>query len=524
MTPQRFRSAEGREEMDERFRAEHAERTTVHAARTTAVAAAAATAMIPELEGSSLVSAHRSRRDQLTRRLLALGDAGAILFAIALAAFTADQRYDPMELVLWTAVTIPAWILLLKIYKLYDRYTTRISHTAVDDLPWLAHSLLVGALGLWAFTKLLPLPQLTFLEGATFGIAALIAIIATRSLMSHFARRLLGSESLLLAGSGPQMHMLLGKINQHPEYGLTPIAMLDGLNAAPRSDDDPETTGGLRAYGAGIKFDVLAGELKPERVIIDRNEFVAEQVIGMIDTCRRLSIKVSILPDAVESLGPSVEVDAVQGVTLLGVNPPMLGLTSRAIKRSFDLVISTAILVVFAVPMALIAIAVKLDSRGPILFAQSRVGRGGKAFRLLKFRTMADDAEQRHQELMKQSRDPNWLDLERDPRITRVGRFLRRTSLDELPQLINVLRGEMSLVGPRPLPPAEDRMVNGYARGRLDLTPGISGLWQVLGRTVIPFDEMVKLDYMYVTNWSLWLDLRLMLQTLPAVLGRKGAN
>ena len=519
MTPRDFRgnSVKQVEEMDDRFRAEQA-------ARETAGAIAAASTLVPELENSTLISAHRSRRDQLTRRLLALGDALAILFAISLAAYTADQRYDPLELVGWAAVTLPAWILLLKVYKLYDRYTKRISHTAVDDLPWLAHSLLVGSLGFWALTKVLPIPQLTFLEGATFGLVALVAILVTRSLMSHLARRMLGPETVLLAGSGRQMHTLLGKINQHPEYGLTPIAMLDGLNAAPRTEDEPGTTNGLLAYGAGVKFDVLAGEVKPERVIIDRNEFVAEQVIGMIDTCRRLSIKVSILPDAVESLGPSVEVDAVQGVTLLGVNPPMLGMTSRAIKRTFDLVIATTILIVFAIPMVLMSVAIKIDSRGPVLFAQRRVGRGGKTFRLFKFRTMANDAEERHRELMKQSRDPNWLDLERDPRVTRVGGFLRRTSLDELPQLINVLRGEMSLVGPRPLPEAEDRMVNGYARGRLDLTPGVSGLWQVLGRTVIPFDEMVKLDYMYVTNWSLWLDLRLMLQTLPAVLGRRGAN
>jgi len=244
----------------------------------------------------------------------------------------------------------------------------------------------------------------------------------------------------------------------------------------------------------------------------------------MIDTCRRLSIKVSILPDAVESLGPSVEVDAVQGVTLLGVNPPMLGRTSRAIKRGFDLLIAASLLVVLAIPMLVIAAAIKLDSRGPVLFAQRRVGRGGRVFRLFKFRTMGADAEGQAAGLMSQSRDPNWLDLAEDPRVTRVGRLLRRTSLDELPQLLNVIRGEMSLVGPRPLPEAEDRRVDGYARGRLDLTPGISGLWQVLGRTVIPFDEMIKLDYMYVTNWSLWLDVRLMLQTLPAVLGRRGVN
>lgn len=480
--------------------------------------------LIPDLDGSSLINVRRSRRDQLTRRLLALGDASSLVFAIGLAVVVADQRLDPWPMIGLVALTLPAWILLFKIYKLYDRYTTRISHTGVDDIPWLVHSLLVGALAFWGLTKVVDVGQLTFREGAIFGIVALITILAMRSVMSRLARRTFGNESLLMAGSGPNMHTLLGKINQHPEYGLTPIAMLDGLHASPREEGEPEMTGGLRSFGAAVKFERLCQEIRPERVIIDRVEFRAEGVIAMIDTCRRLSIKVSILPDAVESLGPSVEVDAVQGVTLLGVNPPMLGATSRGIKRAFDLFIAASVLLISAPVMLLMAIAIRLDTRGPVLFKQARVGRGGKQFLLFKFRTMSTDAEARQDELMKQSRDPNWLDLAEDPRVTGVGRFLRRTSLDELPQLINVLRGEMSLVGPRPLPEAEDAMVNGYARGRLDLTPGVTGLWQVLGRTVIPFDEMVKLDYVYVTNWSLWLDLRLLLQTLPAVLGRRGAN
>ncbi len=486
----------------------------------------------PALAGSSLVSSRHSRRDQITRRMLAVGDAGSILFAVAFAGIVAKQRYFPWELVKWSLLTIPAWILLLKVYKLYDNYTKRISHTAVDDLPWLTHALLVGSLLFWGYTKVIPVEKLSLLEGAIFGCTALISIVVARSLMSHLARLWFGSETVLMAGSGPKMQGLLGKIELHHEYGLRPIAMLDGVNGrepVPGPDERRAVVAGglpapLLAFGAGISFDRLCEELRPERVIIDRNEFVAEQVIGMIDTCRRLAIKVSILPDAVESLGPSVEVDAVQGVTLLGVNPPMLGRTSRMIKRSFDLVIAGAILLVAAIPMALIAVAIRLDSKGPVLFRQARVGRGGKRFTLFKFRTMAADAEARHEALMKRSRDPNWLDLEDDPRITRVGRLLRRTSLDELPQLLNVLRGEMSLVGPRPLPEAEDAMVAGWARGRLDLTPGISGLWQVLGRTAIPFEEMVKLDYMYVTNWSLWLDLRLMMQTLPAVFGRRGVN
>jgi lipopolysaccharide/colanic/teichoic acid biosynthesis glycosyltransferase len=219
-----------------------------------------------------------------------------------------------------------------------------------------------------------------------------------------------------------------------------------------------------------------------------------------------------------------VEVDDLHGVTVLGINPSVLSRSSRMAKRALDLV-GVAIMGISAVPLVIaMAIAVKLDSPGPVFFRQERIGMGGRRFRLLKMRTMVLDAEARRDELLAHSKDPGWLHLEHDPRITRVGRVLRLTSLDELPQLWNVVKGDMSLVGPRPLIAAEDSMVDGWARGRLDLTPGITGLWQVLGRTSIPFEEMVKLDYLYVTNWSLWGDVRLILRTLPVVLKRDGAN
>ena len=159
-----------------------------------------------------------------------------------------------------------------------------------------------------------------------------------------------------------------------------------------------------------------------------------------------------------------------------------------------------------------------------MFFKQKRIGRGGRSFTVRKFRTMVTDAEAQREALLAQSKDPNWLHLDHDPRITRVGRFLRHSSLDELPQLFNVLLGQMSLVGPRPLVESEDLRIEGWGRSRLDLTPGITGAWQVLGRTNIPFEEMVKLDYLYVTNWSLWTDVRLILRTLPVVLDRRGVN
>jgi len=168
--------------------------------------------------------------------------------------------------------------------------------------------------------------------------------------------------------------------------------------------------------------------------------------------------------------------------------------------------------------------AIKLGSRGSAIFAQTRVGQGGQTFRIHKFRTMDEDAEERKPQLAHLNRHPDgkMFKLHSDPRVTRVGCFLRRTCLDELPQLWNVLRGEMSLVGPRPLIPEEAQLVHGWGEHRLALKPGITGLWQVLGSSTIAFDEMLDLDYLYVTNWSPWADLRLVLRTLPVV--TRGAN
>jgi lipopolysaccharide/colanic/teichoic acid biosynthesis glycosyltransferase len=198
--------------------------------------------------------------------------------------------------------------------------------------------------------------------------------------------------------------------------------------------------------------------------------------------------------------------------------------TALALKRMIDVVVAGVALPLLLPLLLLIAVAIRMDSGGPALLRQQRVGRGARPFGMWKFRTMVADAEQRHAALCALSHDPDWLLLDCDPRVTRVGRLLRRASLDEVPQLVNVLRGQMSLVGPRPLIPVEHERLPSWARARDDMPPGMTGLWQVSGRTTIGFEDMLRLDCRYVATWSLTRDVAALLRTIPAVLSGRGAN
>jgi exopolysaccharide biosynthesis polyprenyl glycosylphosphotransferase len=260
------------------------------------------------------------------------------------------------------------------------------------------------------------------------------------------------------------------------------------------------------------------------RVIVSHAGMRSEDFAQVLRRAQELGVKVAVVPQPFDALGPSVAVDNVEGLTVFGMYPPVLDRSSRALKRGLDIIGALALLVLGVPLLVIIAAAIKLDSPGPVFFRQRRVGRGDRRILVMKFRTMVDGAEKHVEKLLAHSRAPDWLLMDHDPRVTRVGRVLRRTSLDELPQAWNVLKGEMSLVGPRPLIESEDSRILGWGRCRIDLTPGMTGLWQVLGRTSIPFSEMVTLDYLYVTNWSLWGDIKLLLSTVPVLLSRRGAN
>jgi exopolysaccharide biosynthesis polyprenyl glycosylphosphotransferase len=479
---------------------------------------------IPELSISPprVVASRHCERDRAVRRLLVLADASAIALALLI---TFSGQPDMWSYVGWGLLVVPLCLVIHNAYGLYNRDIKRMSQGSVDDLPGLAHALLLGCLLIWLYFHLVPSGTIHFKHILVFGLVTLVSALVFRAAARRTVQRRLGPEQVLLVGDDDAMAMLAGKLASHPEYGVQPVGHVGAAGRAP-------TALGARAFSLlrplgnldALNIDEVVGEHGIHRVIVSHGDVPAEDFLKLVRRAVELGVKVAVVPQPFDAMGPSVEVDNVEGLTVFGMSPPVLGRTSRAIKRGMDIAGSLILLLACAPALAAIAVAIKLDSRGPVFFPQQRVGRGGRRFILLKFRTMAVGADRLVDGLQAESRDPDWLLLEDDPRVTRVGRILRRASLDELPQAWNVLKGEMSLVGPRPLVESEDRKIHGWGRCRIDLTPGITGLWQVLGRTGIPFGEMVTLDYLYVTNWSLWGDIKLLLSTVPVLLNGRGAN
>ena len=464
-----------------------------------------------------VVGRRHSQRDSEVRRMLLVADLLALGFGLAVATVLLSDH--PGEL-FWGVASLPLWIVVFKAYGLYDRDTKRISHGTVDDLPWIFHAMLLGTLLLLGLFRLTPLGGIELRDLAVFALVATLAVAGLRVVARGMGASLLGPERVLLIGEGAQVETLARKLGSHPEYAVEPVGLISRRGGATAGE------AGLPLLGTFDDLDLeqVVARHRVERIVIAHEDYDDDRLFDLLCSSRELGVKLSVLPQLFEALGPSVELDDVEGVTVLGITPPVLPRSSRFLKRAMDLV-GAAVLLVFAAPViAIAAIAIKLDSPGPAFFRHTRIGRDGRRFQLLKCRTMCADAEQRRAELLAESKDPGWLHLDHDPRVTRVGRYLRHSSLDELPQLWNVLRGEMSLVGPRPIAEDEDRQLEGWRRTRIDLTPGITGLWQVLGRANIPFEEMIKLDYLYVTNWSLWTDFSLILRTLPAVLLKRGVN
>ena len=265
-----------------------------------------------------------------------------------------------------------------------------------------------------------------------------------------------------------------------------------------------------------------------DRVMLAPGLTESRRRIEMVCELSEIGVHVDLVPSWSDVIGGRLDLHEMEGMPLLTVPRTGLRRSSRALKRALDLAVASAALIILSPVLLACTLAIKLESPGGALFRQRRVGRDGEPFEVLKFRSMFLDADVRKDEVAQLNfhgggNRSGMFKIREDPRITRVGRVLRRFSLDELPQLFNILRGEMSLVGPRPLIEAEARQVEGRFRRRLLLTPGLTGSWQVNGRSEIPFEDMVSLDYLYVTNWSIWGDMKLILRTFSAVLRGRGA-
>jgi exopolysaccharide biosynthesis polyprenyl glycosylphosphotransferase len=316
----------------------------------------------------------------------------------------------------------------------------------------------------------------------------------------------------VLVGSGPNIEAVvhaLGETSDIEPYGyvaLTPLAL----------------TNGLRDFRS---LDQLERNLDSvDEVLIADADFPQAQAVDLVDRCHRRGVRVRVAPSTMEILMDRVEFVPGQALPLFELKPPVFEGVDFAIKRSFDLVGSFLILLALAPLMTVIALAIKLTSRGPVLYRSSRPGIGGRPFDCLKFRTMVADADALQTRLEPHNEVGGAIfKMREDPRVTRVGRFLRRWSLDELPQLFNVLRGDMSLVGPRPLPQRDYELLEDWHRKRYLVLPGMTGLWQVSGRSELDFDELVRLDFLYLERWSVFLDLSIMLKTIPAVVRAHGA-
>jgi exopolysaccharide biosynthesis polyprenyl glycosylphosphotransferase len=423
----------------------------------------------------------------------------------------------PLQLTWLSIVGLPLLLIGAKLFGLYDRDETLLRKTTLDEVPKLFHLATLCALTAWLGSELIV--RGGFLrrpEALVLWVALLAGLVLARAAARALALYMSPVERCLFVGDERSARTIRSKLTDHRGIKATMVAQLDLDKAGPWSTD-------ALSPGRLAEIRDLAQELDVHRAIVAPGSSEGGEMLNLVRTLKAVGVRVSVLPSLLEVVGSSVEFDDLHGVTVMGVRRFELTRSSAVVKRSFDLLGATVGLLAVSPLLAAVALAIKLDSRGPIFFRQLRVGQHGERFYMLKFRTMVPDAEAMKDSLRDRNEAQDGLfKIADDPRVTRVGSFLRKSALDELPQLLNILKGEMSLVGPRPLVIEEDQRVEGWHRRRLELMPGMTGHWQILGPSRVPLGEMVAIDYLYVANWSLWKDVKILLRTVPHVLGRRG--
>jgi len=473
----------------------------------------------------------RARRyQQLVARLsLLVGDAVAIYLAFFLAYLAryvlglggevADENF--VEYAEYATVQLSLVCLTLFFFHLRGLYSLARGTAWFDEVLSVAAGAFYGVGLLFAVVSLVRYPANSRLIFIYAYVLIVLLVALSRSLArivrALARRRGLGIARVLVVGDNSAGRMIMQSIAGQSHLGYHVVGFVD-LTTGP-------DFGRFRRLGTVGELPTVCAAHAVDEVIIALPAALHREILVIRDHCQRDGLRFKIVPDLYELSLNRVDLDAINGIPLLSVKATTaIHGWNQLLKRTLDVVLAGAGLVLFAPLLGFIALVIRLDSPGPILFRQERVGRGGERFVLLKFRSMREDADCIVQELLalNEASGPIFK-IRNDPRMTRVGRFLRRSSLDELPQLWNVLRGEMSLVGPRPPLPREVDQYEPWQLRRLEAAPGLTGLWQVSGRSELSFDEMVMLDLYYVENWSLALDLRILVRTLPAVFRGGGA-
>src|SRR4051794_23555682 len=440
---------------------------------------------------------------------------------------------------LWTALMVKA-VVRDGVWAWHSTFA-EARHTIA--FAYLVTALLFARSGLYAERAQRPgLSRIVTSLFETMVVALIFAVVNGEEFSSYyvfygtfvFAVIIMGSThwayervtGVLLRAAGYRRRAVLVGSGRHIEdvaHALTdevhaPVEMVGFISLTPRPDN------GLRSLGRIEDVAEVLDAYRVQEVIIADPDFPEERAVELVDTCHQRGVTVRVAPSTMEILVQRAELVPGTSVPLFELRPPVFDGFDFFVKRVFDLVVAAALLIVLSPLLAVIVALVRLSSRGPIIYRSYRPGIGGETFACLKFRTMYSDADQRQSDLesLNEASGPLFK-IRRDPRLTPVGRVLRRYSLDELPQLWNVLRGQMSLVGPRPLPERDFERLEQWHKKRYLVLPGMTGLWQVSGRSELDFDDLVRLDFLYLERWSVGLDLAILLKTIPAVLSKRGA-
>ena len=458
----------------------------------------------------------RNRESILARMLLA-GDALAAVTSAVLGGWIVGV--SPAELAVFMCGVTVIWPLTAFALGLYNGGTLRFWVSGVSEVPQALTAIVLFSWPVFGLAAATGMQSPGAVVLWTVVLTSLLSPLARASVRAKLHRETPLRQRAVIVGSGLVAGQLVEKLRTHEQYGIIPIGLVDDY---PHEIGTPD----LPRLGNLADLETVLDEYGVDRVVIAFSRAGHEELLHCIRACRDQGVAVDVVPRLFEFLDGVRALDQVGGMPLLSIGTPHLARSSRIAKRFVDILASGLLILLLLPLIALIALAIRLESRGSVLFRQPRVGKGHRIFGMLKFRSMYRDAEERKTEVlyMNEVDDGVMFKIRKDPRVTRVGRILRRLSLDELPQLFNVLTGDMSLVGPRPLIPSEtDALDRAWQVRRLDLRPGMTGPWQIQGRSETPFQEMVRLDYQYVAGWSLARDVEILLATVPAVLAGRGA-